>query len=252
MIYDVKDCARLRNGVLLASATAWVVLLARPEESCHGPASSFGASLRGSVEALESRASGWLVMLVAMMAPMTLGALYQVRLRSFVRRRWRASTLVVAGYGMVWMAAGVALTAIELAVLGLAPASPVPAIVVATVACIWQASPLKQRALNRCHAHRAARAFGLAADWDALRIGLEHGVWCVGSCWAVMLLPLLLPRWHLAAMAAVTLLMFCERLDRPEPPVWRLRGFHTAFRLVRMRLFGPRSSPPPYTTTAAT
>jgi hypothetical protein len=100
--------------------------------------------------------------------------------------------------------------------------------------------------LNRCHNHRPLAAFGIAAARDALFMGLSHGRWCVGSCWAVMLLPLLLPDAHVAAMAAVTLLMFCERMDPPATPAWRLRGFRTALDWSRVQLFGPRGSSPPY------
>ena len=57
----------------------------------------------------------------------------------------------------------------------------------------WQCSPAKQVCLNRCHALRELAAFGRAADTDALIFGATQGVWCAGSCWAWMLLPLLLP-----------------------------------------------------------
>lgn len=251
MIYDAKDCARLQSGVWLASVAAWAGVLALPEAACHGPAAAFGNSLEVSIDALGAMAPGWALMLVAMMAPMTLGALYQIRIASFAGRRWRSSALFLAGYAAVWMAIGAGLVAIELTARRLAPGSYLPALLVGGVALVWQASPAKQRCLNRCHAHRALRAFGLAADWDALRMGLAHGVWCVGSCWAAMLFPLLLPEGHRVAMAAVTLLMFCERLDRPQAPSWRWRGFRTAFLLLRMRVAGPRSSPPPYGSTAS-
>lgn len=249
MLYDPRDYARLRNGVLAVSAAAWGALLALPAETCHGPAAAFGTSWQGSRAALESTALGWALMLVAMMAPMTLGALYQLRIGSFVRRRWRSSLLFLAGYAGVWMAAGVPLTTLELTARWLVPESSGPVVAGALVAGVWQASPVKQRCLNRCHAHRALRAFGLAADWDALRLGLAHGGWCVGSCWATMLLPMLLPTLvpggHLLGMAAVTVLMVCERLDPPQAPAWRLRGFHTALLALRLRLFGARSTPPP-------
>jgi predicted metal-binding membrane protein len=97
-------------------------------------------------------------------------------------------------------------------------------------------SPDKQRCLNRCHNHRPLAAFGVAADWDVFRLGFAHGFWCVGSCWAAMLLPMMLPTGHLAAMAAVSVLMFCERLDPPRPPAWRWRGFDTAVRYGRLWL----------------
>jgi predicted metal-binding membrane protein len=252
MIYDAKDCAHLRNGVLLVSLTAWVYLAAGPQQSCHDPALAFGSSVRASLDALADVTLGWLIMLVAMMAPMTLGGLYHVRVSSFVARRWRSSTLFLTGYGTTWMVAGCILVAAELTAKRLAPQSIAPAVAAGVVALIWQTSPFKQRCLNRCHDHRALAAFGRAADRDAWYMGLEHGVWCVGSCWATMLVPLLLPQGHFAAMMAVTVLMFCERLDPPRGRAWRLRGFQSALRVLQLRLLGPRTSPPPSTIAAST
>lgn len=246
MLYDQRDYSRLRNVVLLVSGLAWLAVVTSPDQSCHGPALHFGDSVAASLRALASMASGWFVMLVAMMLPMTLHALYQIRLSSLAARRGRSSGLFLVGYLSIWMIAGAVLVSIELGAKGLAPGSYLPALVVAVIAVVWQASPFKQECLNRCHSHRTPAAFGLAADWDALRAGLDHGRWCVGSCWATMLLPLLLPVGHVAGMAAVTVLMVCERIDPPVRPAWRLRGFHTALRIAALRVFGPRASPSPY------
>jgi predicted metal-binding membrane protein len=172
-----------------------------------------------------SLAAGWSLMLVAMMAPAIIAPVLHVRLRSFRRLRARATALVLAAYGAVWMAAGVVLLAIELAASLFAPQSYWPASAAAAVAIVWQCSPLKQRCLNRCHLHREIRAFGAAADLDTIRFGLKHGFWCVGSCWAAMLAPMLLPRGHVPAMVLVSVLMLGERLEHPGPPSWRWRGF---------------------------
>jgi len=80
-----------------------------------------------------------------------------------------------------------------------------------------------------------------------LRFGVVHGVWCVGSCWALMLLPLLIgPHGpakaghymplHVAAMLLVSLWIAAERLDRPMPRAWRVRAPERAVRLVCARL----------------
>jgi predicted metal-binding membrane protein len=129
----------------------------------------------------------------------------------------------VVGYAAVWMAAGGVLIAAMLVLTLLAPQSYLPAVAVGVIAFVWQCSPLKQRCLNRGHNHSELAAFGVAADWDALRFGLTHGVWCVGSCWALMLLPMLLRQGHFAAMAFVTFVMVSERLERPGRLSWRLR-----------------------------
>ena len=108
--------------------------------------------------------------------------------------------------------------------------------IAAIVGLVWQISPLKQRCLNRGHAHPQLAAFGRAADIGAFRFGLMHGVWCVGSCWAPMLLPLLVTQWHLAAMAAVTLWLSAERLEQPSFPRWGLRVPLKAARIAVARM----------------
>jgi hypothetical protein len=50
-----------------------------------------------------------------------------------------------------------------------------------------------------------------------------HAAWCLGSCWALMLVSPLAPAWHLAVMLVVSVWMWVEPLDRPERPTWRVR-----------------------------
>jgi predicted metal-binding membrane protein len=180
----------------------------------------------------------WLLMLAAMMAPVLIQPIQFVRGSTLARRRTRSTLLFLAGYTAVWMFAGTLLLwlARSLGSSGFPPYARVGAILL--IALIWQCSPAKQACLNRCHALWALAAFGRAADTDALALGVTQGVWCAGSCWAWMLLPLLLASGHMVAMAAAALLIFCERLDDPAPVSWRWRGLGRARRIVagRMRI----------------
>jgi predicted metal-binding membrane protein len=249
MIYNAEEWARLRNAVLAVSLIAWVVILLEPRVSSCCSANGAVASWKMLVAANPPRslAIDWALMLVAMMAPMLVAPLYHIRISSFARRRLRSMALFIAGYGAVWMAAGVVIVAVELVATWRLPQSYLPAIIVGLIALVWQATPFKQRCLNRCHSHRPLAAFGIAADLDVLRLGVETGLWCTGSCWAAMLFPMLLPDGHFIAMATVALLMFCERLDPPRTPAWRLRGFGTAARCLTTRLRGPQPAPAPLT-----
>ena len=249
MIYNAEDWARVRNGMLAVSLIAWIFLLLQPRVSSCCSVNAAGVSFETLLAANPPRslAGSWALMLVAMMAPMLAAPIYHIRISSFVRRRVRSTMLFVAGYGIVWMAAGVALVAAELAAIWLMPQSYLPAMIVGLIALVWQASPFKQRCLNRCHSHRSLAAFGFAADLDVFRFGLEQGLWCVASCWAAMLFPMLLPEGHFIAMAAVAVLMFCERLDPPRAPAWRWRGFGTAVRYLSLRLRRPQPDPAPLT-----
>ena len=240
--------------MLLISAAAWLWLLFGPGSMlAHCPAAGSGlVPLAASLQMFvamnppASIAAGWALMLVAMMSPVVIPPIRHIRLRSFAHRRGRSILLFVAGYSAVWMAVGAVLLAIAAAVRWFAPQSYLPAAGAALVAVVWQFSPVKQSCLNRCHAHTELAAFGAAADFDALRFGTRHGVWCAGSCWGLMLFPILLPQGHVAAMAAVTVLIFSERLEQPMPPSWRWRGPGKAIRisvaLARMRLYDPSTA----------
>jgi predicted metal-binding membrane protein len=200
--------------------------------------SSFGfAMLFSSPEKL---ASGWALMLAAMMPPIVIAPLRHVRDRSFASRRARAMLLFVAGYASVWMVAGAGIQVLALAVRGAALPALLGLGAAAATAVLWQTSPAKQWCLNRCHRLRQLAAFGAAADRDALMFGLTHGASCAGACWVLMLLPLVVGHGHLFGMLVVTLFIFAERLDHPAPLQWRWRGPGKAWRIatvqVRMRL----------------
>ncbi|HKR02726.1 MAG TPA: DUF2182 domain-containing protein [Pyrinomonadaceae bacterium] len=203
----------------------------------HCPVTDSGASLVSfqmllAMNPVSSLAAGWALMLVAMMSPILIAPISHIIERSFKRRRARSVALFVIGYAAIWMAAGGVLIAAMLMLNLLAPQSYLPAVAVGIIAFIWQCSPLKQRCLNRHHNHRELAAFGTAADLDALRFGITHGAWCVGSCWALMLFPMLLSQGHFAAMAVVAFLMMSERLEHPRPLSWRVRFPGKLMRLV--------------------
>jgi predicted metal-binding membrane protein len=240
-----REVARVRYPVLAVSAVAWIVLVAGlPGFHLHAdilctddgmasmPASLF---MLLAVNPPSAVAVAWALMLVAMMSPLLIPAIHHVRFSSFARRRARSIALFLAGYGAVWMTCGALLTGIKFAALALAPQSYIPAAASALIASVWQVSPFKQRCLNRCHDNRPIAAFGLEADLDALRFGLTHGIWCAGACSALMLFAMLLPEGHLAAMAAVAIFIFCERLEDPEPPRWKMRGLRKASLIVAAR-----------------
>jgi predicted metal-binding membrane protein len=185
-------------------------------------------------------ASGWALMVAAMMSPLIIAPLRHVRDRSFARRRARAMLLFVTGYAAVWMTAGVGLQAVVLAARWAAPSPVVYLGLAAATAMLWQASPAKQRCLNSCHRQPHLAAFGVAADRDAFDFGLTNGASCAGACWALMLLTLFVGHGHVFWMITVTLFVFAERLESPAPLEWRWRGPGKALRMIsaqaRMRL----------------
>jgi predicted metal-binding membrane protein len=229
---------RVRVPLLAVSAAAWLLLVARPHETmvCMMP------SMRWTPASLLAASA---LMFASMMVPLIGAPVLHVRDRSFANRRWRAIALFIAGYGLPWIAASVVLLLASSWIV--AAESPLLMVLTIVAIALWQCSPIKQRCLNRGHAHTELAAFGVKADLDALRFGLVHAWWCIGSCFALMLLPMLFTRGHLAVMAGVTLWLAGERLERTAAPRWRWRGPSYVVRIIvgQARVWG-RLRPVPY------
>jgi predicted metal-binding membrane protein len=142
--------------------------------------------------------AGWTLMTVAMMLPTSLPLV--AFFRSLVRKRSDHVMLVallVLGYVLVWAAfAGLAHmgdVSIHLAferVGWLHQNAWVIAASTFALAGAYQFSTLKYRCLEKC---RSPVAFVMQnwsgqERWDSLRLGVRHGIFCLGCCWALMLL----------------------------------------------------------------
>jgi predicted metal-binding membrane protein len=211
--------------VAIISAVAWLLLLTNAVSgSLHAHHMHHG-SLRMVVEHNLSAdiAAGWFLMVLAMMLPTLSAAIHHVRSRSFARRRLRAALLMLIGYFSVWMLASVPLMFAAMLWRSQIHNEWLPPLAGVVLLLIWQSSPLKAYCRNRMHSHGEIPAFGLGAELGAVRLGLTHGGWCVGSCWTLMLLPMQFAQGHILVMGVTTLWMWAEQLERPERPVWRLR-----------------------------
>src|ERR671938_1047278 len=91
-----------------------------------------------------------------------------------------------------------------------------------TVAGLYQFSPLKHLCLAKC---RSPMAFIMTSWRDgyggAFRMGLEHGLYCLGCCWLLFVILFPLGMTNVAAMAVITLLIFAEKSLAIGPAVAR-------------------------------
>ncbi len=170
--------------------------------------------------------SVWVVMMAAMMLPsITPIALAHHELQH--RRQQQrhnlnaaATGLFVAGYLAVWVIAGLLAYALLELAIGFAgglfawdrAGRWVAAGVLATAA-LYQLTPYKNACLSRCRSRRAA----LLKDWrdgprGALRMGIDHGAWCLGCCWALMAALFALGVMSVGWMLLITVLIAAERL----------------------------------------
>ncbi|RWD59666.1 MAG: DUF2182 domain-containing protein [Mesorhizobium sp.] len=178
----------------------------------------------------------WVIMMVAMMfptaAPMIL-TFHQVQAGKQGRGETFVSTWVfVAGYLLVWGlmgvlafagAAGAEMLAGHVG-LSAAAAARIGGVLL-MMAGAYQLSPLKDLCLAKC---RTPIGFILTSwrdgQWGAVRMGLEHGLFCLGCCWLLFLALFPLGIMNLAAMAVVTLLVFAEKTLASGERIAKLSG----------------------------
>jgi len=167
-------------------------------------------------------ALGWVLMIAAMMLPTTFPILEMFRRMTATRPdRGRLLGLVVAGYLGAWLAFGVVAHGLDAAVHALAAGEPWLAFngwalgaAVLGVAGLFQFSSLKYRCLERCHtplAFIASRWQGRTPAREALRIGIDHGAFCIGCCWALMLLMFVVGTGSVGWMLALAAVMAAEK-----------------------------------------
>src|SRR4029450_9115940 len=78
----------------------------------------------------------------------------------------------------------------------------------------FQWSALKYHCLEQCHtpfAFVAARWHGRAPSREALRLGLDHGAFCVGCCWGLVLLMFVVGTGNLGWMLVIAAVMAAEK-----------------------------------------
>ena len=157
----------------------------------------------------------WTLMMVAMMVPSVLPAV-----RALDSRTYAIALLFVAGYLLVWSAVGgAAYVALRVLQVWL-PAGNTTAIrggaALVVVAGVYQLLPLKSACLRHCQPSQTGEApqAMVAKDecYGALRTGLAHGIACLGSSWALMLVLLLLGMMNLAWMGVVAGAIFVEKV----------------------------------------
>ncbi|MFD7629082.1 DUF2182 domain-containing protein [Streptomyces sp. NPDC059851] len=88
------------------------------------------------------------------------------------------------------------------------------------LAGLQQLGPLKDVCLRHCRSPMAQLVrYASFRPWARdLRVGLHHGLYCVGCCWGLMIVLIPLGVMNVLAMAALSLVIFVEKLWRLGPP----------------------------------
>ncbi len=204
-------------ALLALAAAAWVILFG--QRAMSEPAmTSPTMGVAGPVFLVL-----WVTMMAAMMFP-TAAPMILVFARAHEAQRRRGSAFVptwvfVGAYLLVWTLFGAVMYGLALSAEAIAQSSVViaengPRLAAAMIilAGLYQLSPLKAVCLSKC---RSPLDFIMQRWRDgyagAIRMGFQHGLYCLGCCWLLFVILFPLGVMNVAAMALITLLIFAEK-----------------------------------------
>ncbi len=182
----------------------------------------------------------WWMMMVAMMVPSAAPAIllyarvhHHASTRAGGRRGLAPTGAFAAGYLLVWLAFSLAAAILHwtLEQSGVISATMMDSrsrwlsTLVLIAVGLYQLTPLKNACLSRC---RAPQAF-FSGHWrpgkiGALRLGAMHGGFCVGCCWALMVLLFVGGVMNLLWIAVLTCIVLIEKLARRGAWIGRIVG----------------------------
>ena len=222
-------------ALLALAALAWVgtAQMAAPDMS-RGLLTRAGSESSMSSGSMSSMAPGlsvgaiavflltWLVMMAAMMLPAVspVVAVFDGWVRRSGRSRW-ATVAFVGGYLLAWTLSGLVAYGAVAYLESLVPSGRAALRwggVLLVLAGAYQLSPLKSMCLTHCrtpvqfvarHAVRLRQGGSAAA-----RVGAVHGLYCLGCCWALMMVILLVGMMSLVWMALVAAVILAEKMLR--------------------------------------
>lgn len=218
-----RDRAITWISLAAITAIAWLYLAWMPMSS-----SDFGAFGARVLAAMTPGVSNavlmflmWTVMMVAMMLPSAAPMIDTYARIAHSGARPSSSfrvTLFAAGYLLAWTAFSAVATGVQLmlqtsgAINGALIAAPALGASILIVAGIYQLTPLKNLCLTKC---RTPLGF-LMTEWregtsGAMRMGMRHGVMCIGCCWMLMLLLFVFGVMNLVWVAVLSIFVILEK-----------------------------------------
>jgi predicted metal-binding membrane protein len=230
--------ARLRDRVLAGGSLVLMVVLAWRFLWLEAQAMEQMAA--APVRFVEEAAGAfimWTIMMVGMMLPSAAPAMmfYGTLVR---RNRERGSILpavwtFVAGYLFVWTAFSLLAALLQATLLEarlvtpmLVSASKPLTAALLVAAGLYQWSPLKDVCLSKCrHPIEFFTMRWRAGAFGAWRMGLDHGLYCLGCCWLLMLLLFAVGAMDLVWVAVISAFVFAEKLLPGAKITTRAAGF---------------------------
>jgi predicted metal-binding membrane protein len=209
--------------LLILAAAGWVVFLNQARDASHMDSMQMDRVMMSSPDLTMGRAAPlflgmWIAMMVAMMFPAA--APMVVTYARMPRPRRGSIALFTGSYIALWfvfgalaylLGAGVETLVSRSEWFGMNWGRAGGALLV--LAGLYQLSPLKDVCLRHC---RAPVAFVMehwrGGEIGAVRMGFRHGLYCFGCCWLLFLVLVPIGVMNVAAMAAVALVVFAEKV----------------------------------------
>jgi len=224
--FPVREVAAPSAVLVALGALAWLATIAQARDMGNGPG-TMGMSFPFFL-------AMWVVMMAAMMFPSvapvaTLWARSISRTASGAYRAVRIGGFV-GGYLVAWSGFGLiafaAFSGVEHLLDARSGAGRWLGAAVFAVAGIYQLTPLKEACLRHCRSPFAqlARYAGYRGRARDLRVGLHHGLYCVGCCSGLMVVLVAVGVMNVAAMPALAAVIFLEKLWRHGRGLSRLVG----------------------------
>ena len=210
------DAIGLATTLLAGALVAWIVSVARMRGMDGGPGTDLGG--------LGWYLGIWVTMMAAMMLPSVAPmVLFFTRVSSERERRGSGHVptwTFIAAYFAIWSAYGLAayglyrlITTFETGFLAWHRAGPYVAGGAIAAAGVYELTPLKRMCLRHCRSPLHFLLTGWRPGWTgALRMGGEHGAYCVGCCWGLMAILFALGVMSLLWMAIVASLIFAQKV----------------------------------------
>lgn len=209
-------------ALIMLAALAWVYMVTG--DASGGMAMPMAGADSWNLHLLNLSVIMWAVMMVAMMLPgatpmiMTYIKVHQRRVAS--HRAIAPTWVFMAGYLVVWTGFGIVAAVTQWALhqsalmsSAMGHVGPLSGAALLIVAGAFQFSRLKQTCLGKC---QSPVSF-LMTEWregltGAFVMGVRHGAFCTGCCWALMLLMFAGGVMSLAWMGGLALYFLAEKL----------------------------------------
>jgi predicted metal-binding membrane protein len=223
-------------SLLAVTAIAWAFTLYQPFAMSASMGSAMGEMEGMEDMAMDSMAAGWsfagllifvtvwTIMMVAMMLPAAAPMILIFASAQARRNRQVAvpTWIFVAGYILVWAAAGLGAYVLDQAFTKLVSSqasldpgtwAPLALGITLILAGLYQFTPLKHVCLRQCRS-----PWGFVAQYwregrtGAVNMAVRHGLYCLGCCWALFAVLTAVGMMSIAWMLSLTMVVFAEKV----------------------------------------